>query len=185
MMGLWAVLTAVLQYAFNYTTIFILLNRLPVFFIGLYYNDLQTLLSKKTRGIAAVILLLAGSFLVYRFGTTIRLNVPFIDFYYVTAIPMVLGIVELIDLMVQKVNYKFCVLSFLGQITLEIYGLQMIFGYNIESALLKAMGKTMGIPAFIVTVLILIAMAFIFHLLLKLIRDSVAKLFNKTTGVTK
>lgn len=182
MVAVWASLTGVLQFVFGYTKLNILLNRLPLFCIALYYNDLRNLISKKIRLILAVFLTLSGLYLVYQFGTTFRLNVPFTDFYYILAIPLVLGLVELLDQLTACTNYKFYVLSFIGKLTLEIYGLQMIFGYNIEAWLLKAMGRNLSVLAFLLTVLILIAMAFVFNLLLKLIRSGTKKIFIHLRG---
>lgn len=170
MLAFWLAFTGVLQFVFGYTKIFILTNRMPVFFIGLYYKELRDCISKRIRLILALCCTLLGLYLVYRFGTSIRLNKPFVDFYYIMAIPLVFGLVELIDLLTDVTNYRFYILSFIGNLTLEIYGLQMIFGYNIESALLKAMGKNMSIPVFLITILILITMAFILNMIFKLLR---------------
>lgn len=170
MLAFWLAFTGVLQFVFGYTKIFILTNRMPVFFIGLYYKELRDCISKKIRLILALCCTLLGLYLVYRFGTSIRLHKPFVDFYYIMAIPLVFGLVELIDLLTDVTNYRFYILSFIGNLTLEIYGLQMIFGYNIESALLKAMGKNMSIPVFLITILILITMAFILNMIFKLLR---------------
>ena len=185
MMGFWLVLTTVLQFVFGYTKIFILLNRLPVFFIALYYKDLQSLIASKIRLIIALLLTCSGLYLVYKFGTSIRLNKPFVDFYYIMAIPLVMGVIELIDQVISVTNYKFWILSFIGKITLEIYGLQMIFGYNIEAKLLKVMGKNMSVLVFLITVLIIIGMAFVLNILLKLIRTEVSKVIIHLKGEKK
>ncbi len=40
LIALWIVLSLILQFGFNYTKAFILINRMPIFFIGLYYDEL-------------------------------------------------------------------------------------------------------------------------------------------------
>lgn len=61
----------------------------------------------------------------------------------------------------------------------------MIFGYNIEAKLLKVMGKNMSVLVFLITVLIIIGMAFVLNILLKLIRTEVSKVIIHLKGEKK
>lgn len=178
MIGFWATFVCVLQFVSDYTKIFILLNRLPIFFTGLYFDDIQKSVGKNIRLIVSFVLLIAGSFLIYKFGTKLLLRKPIADFYYIVAIPFVVGLIELLDQLNNSIKYNFYILPFLGNITLEIYGLQMIFGYKLESLLLKSLGKDFSVLVFFITCAIIILCAFVMDLLFKLIRTSVQKLEN-------
>ncbi len=179
----WFALVLLLEYAFHYTTIFVLLNRMPIFLIGFFYDCRPKLELKKIfRFLLILLVLLAGGYIVFKFGTTTRLLKPVKDFYYVIAIPYCLAIVELFDLVCSSLPFRLLPLEFVGGFTLELYGLQMIFGYDIEKALFKtAFYKNMplaqnvkGLPIFLITAVILIVLAFLYHLL----RVGVKKLFK-------
>lgn len=166
MLAGWFLLCLVLQYGFGYNKAFILLNRLPVFFLGLYYDRLSVKNTGKFRIAADIALLALGAVLVYRFGTNIRLNKPFADMYYVLALPEIMAAADIIEMISEKI--RLVPLEFIGAFTLELYGLQMIYGYDIEAAILKASGKPAA--AFSGVIAILIVMAFIFSKIIKLLR---------------
>lgn len=163
----WGILGSVLQFGFNYTKAFILINRLPIFFIGLYYDDLILANLNKLKRVYVylieVVLFVVGTILTYKYATTIRLLKPFADMYYVVAIPLILATVMIIHSIVTLLEGKYSsiILKFLGGITLELYGLQMVFGYDIEMKLLKACPVKQ--LAFVGTLLALCLMAFIFN----------------------
>lgn len=170
----WAGLAAICQYGFKYTAIFILLNRLPIFLIGLYYDVLRTKPIKLYIRIPATILVFAlGVFLLYKFG---RLSVPFKDMYYIVAIPAVLGLSELFELLYGIENLKLRLLEVIGGNTLEIYSLQMIFGYDIMSfALKKNVDKAIS---FLVTIVVVILASIAINFL----KRSTTKLVSKIGG---
>lgn len=174
----WFLLCFGLQYGFGYTKAFILLNRLPVFFIGLYYDRISLKNTGKYRIAADIAVLAAGMFLVYRFGTNIRLNKPFADMYYVAALPEILAAADIIDFISEKITIV--PLEFIGSFTLELYGLQMIFGYDIENVILKATGKPAA--AFAGVIVILIAMAFVFNRILKFLPGYLLSLKKKRSN---
>lgn len=181
----WAILGVILQFGFKYTKLFILINRLPIFFIGLYFDELVLeLLSKLKRYqmyLIEGILFVVGTVLTYKFATTSRVNKPFADMYYVIAIPLVLAVVLIVNTVAGYLEgrYKSKILRPVGAITLELYGLQMVFGYNIEIGLLKVV----PVPqlAMVLTCIILILAAFGFNKLLDLWRGPV----NKFTSTNK
>ena len=163
LLALWAAVVLLLQYAFSWTRVFILLNRIPVYLIGLYFVPLSRCLPKKLRLPLMVAGLIIGGALVWQFGTTARLNVPIKEMYYVLAIPYTLSIAALLDFAAETLNSRLAPLEFVGGITLELYGLQMIFGYDVESFLIsKAVN---GQLAFLISAALLISAAYVFHML--------------------
>ena len=167
LIALWIVLSLILQFGFNYTKAFILINRLPIFFIGFYYDELilanLNKLKKKHICIIEIVMFVVGAILVYKYATTGRVIKPFMDMYYVIAIPLILATVMIVNSLVTllKDKYESSFLKFIGGITLELYGLQMIFGYDIEMKLLKIVPLKQ--LAFLGTVVVLIFMAFVFN----------------------
>lgn len=177
LMATWAVIAVVFQYMLEVETVFIMINRMPIFFIGFFYDDIKKLSPKKFRLLIACLIYAVGCLLVYKWGTTVRLLKPFQDMYYILAIPMVVGIVEFFEALASRVSIKNVPLAFLGRFTLELYGLQMIFGYAIEMKLYKQLRN--GFLAFLITAIILVALAFIFNLTMKLIRKLLVKFKEK------
>ena len=187
----WVIVSCILQFGFNYTKAFIFINRLPIFFIGMYFDELVLHFLNKLKTIyqlpIELILLVVGSLLTNKFAVTSRLNKPFGDMYYVIAIPLIIAIALLVNTITTMVapKYKSIVLKFLGGITLELYGLQMIFGYDIESKLLSFLMKNVAsagnIPSlklvpFIGVIIALIGMAVIFNFALRYARKLFAKI---------
>lgn len=162
---LWFALCCILQYGFNYKKIFILLNRIPIFLAGIFYEDFCRKRPEKYRIPIDAFLLAAGVFLVSKFGITVRLNKPVSDFYYIVSIPLILAVAEIIEFISEKI--KLVPLAFIGSFTFEIYALQMIFGYDIETWLLKVSGNKL--IAFSGVTVILIVMSYAFYSLKKLV----------------
>lgn len=173
MLLVWAGLAALLQYGFEYTSVFILWNRLPIFLLGLYYEMIVELLARhlKVKWIylpGLTLLFCIGLVLLYLFGMKTRLQIPFADMYYILAIPMVTAIAGFFELGYRRTCMRLRVLEWIGNISLEIYGLQMIFGYDLESLLLK---KTQnGFAAFAGTTTVLVLFAYLLHWLKKIIK---------------
>lgn len=164
MLAGWFAVCAAMQYGFGYTKMFILLNRLPAFFAGLYYGEITGRISGKKRAAVYLLMLAAGSVLLYRFGTNIRLNVPLKDMYYVLALPSVIAVAGFIGMISEKI--RLVPLEFIGGITLELYGLQMIFGFPLETYLLRITGN--GTLAFVLVSFLLTGMAFVFSKIMKI-----------------
>ena len=183
LMVFWVLVSCLFQFAFPSPQLFILINRLPIFFIGMYYEELVraniTKLGKWVPWVISLVLMGVGMVLIYKFATVYRLIKPFSDMYYIIAIPMILGTVILIDVITTALEkkYKSKILKFIGGITLELYGLQMIFGYDIEIKFLKVVPVKQ--LAFVGVVIILIALAFIFNRIIALIRKGVNLIGNK------
>lgn len=169
----WALLATVFQYVLNQRTVFILINRLPAFILGLYWRDIQKLNLHKFRICVIIAGLACGLFIMNKWGFMTRLNWPFYDMYYVVAIPYMASFIALVDFVCEKIKFRIVPLEFIGGFTLELYGLQMIFGYDIEMFILKNWKNKLG--AFILTAIILIVIAFVFKTAEKIIIKLVGK----------
>jgi len=173
LIGVWAIIVVVMQYGFGYTKPFIFLNRLPIFFLGLYYEDWNILRDKKWRPAVTLPLLIAGGTLIWFFGTTRMLNQPIKEFYYIIAIPMVLAVAGLFEYLSGKISFRIIPLEFIGKFTLELYGLQMVFGFDLAPRLLRMTGNKY--ISSVITALILILGAFIFNALYGVITKQIVK----------
>ena len=167
MLSGWLVLALIFQYVLENRNIFILLNRLPVFFAGMYYGEIRKIPLGKFKLPVLVIGLILGGFLIKEYGSLTRLNKPFYDMYYVIAVLFILALVGLWDYVSSRIKIRKSPLGFIGKLTLELYGLQMIFGYDIENMFLKSLGHATA--AFFLTALCLIFLAYILYLIKKAI----------------
>lgn len=184
LLAVWVAIALIIKNFPEYSTLYILVNRLPVFFVGLYYDEvLHRFVSRGKWWIVLVtdVVALAVSLqILFVWGGAkfvpgrmiYTLKEPFADMYYVAAVPFVLALVMLVDSLVTWINgrYKSIVLKFIGGITLELYGLQMAFGYVIENKLVSRMPKTRMQAAFFLTVIILVVMAYILNQAFRLAR---------------
>lgn len=175
----WLLIVCVCQFWFGYTTIFILINRIPVFLLGIYYEDIRKriCIDKKNSVILILVGLVAGALLLYFFCGNVRLSKPITDIYYLLVIPFTLSVVLLADYISLRVDsfkkrVPGRVLDFIGSFTLELYGIQMIFGYTIETKLFRLIKATSidialaKLITFIVTVAILVVLAWLTSIIL-------------------
>lgn len=125
---------------------FIYWNRIPIFLLGyyaavlpLYCEDEIYKSNKASLGLKASIgflLTVIGYVLVYMFAYKARLQVPIRDMFYITVIPVCVGLILLVGLIPEVAPIKL-----IGSATLEMYAIQMIFGYDVGSKLLKITGS--------------------------------------------
>lgn len=173
MMSGWLLIGVLCQYVIGSKALFILVNRLPVFFLGMYYDEIRKLLPDKAKLPVIFVGLVAGCFLIYRYGSLKRLNKPFFEMYYITAIPFVIFLVALWDYISSHVSIRNIPMQFIGKLTLEMYGLQMIFGFRFENTIYKATGHKL--LTFLITTFCLIMAAYVLYL----IRHFTVKLIKK------
>ena len=151
-----------ISYNTYYDEIFILFNRIPIMLIAYYmgkYNVINYLDDKKYWLIT--ILLLTIGFAISYISIVNRIKLEwFYDIYYLIYIPFVLGLIMLLDKI--KDNK---LTNLLGSITLELYGLQMIFGYKIVNMIYLHFNN-----ALLTNVLVIIVMV-ILSIILKYIFD--------------
>lgn len=133
---LYFILSVIVSIFTAYKALFILTNRIPIILLGYYfakYNIVEYLSNSKVRyWIITLISLLFGitiSYFVWIFHFHLTW---FRDLFYILYIPLIIGFALLLDSI--KVN-KFS--EFMGSITLELYGLQMLFGFKIASTIFK------------------------------------------------
>lgn len=99
----------------------IFLLRIPIFAMGMYATKII-----KKNNFVYLILLPIGFTLTYFLGYKLKVNYPITNIFYILAIPLTIGTIGSLDILFSK--YKSNVFNFLGEITLELYCIQMIFG---------------------------------------------------------
>lgn len=169
----WLLLAVFVQFVLKQNQLLLLIHRMPIFFLGLYYEEGKALIPEKWKIPVLIGLLVVGSFLMYRYGAIVKLNKPLRDFYYIVAIPFELAVVGFCDRIsggkeAARENASFAetqgkgllskALRLVGTITLELYALQMIVGYNLEGALLTWIKN--GQVSFVLTCAILMALSY-------------------------
>lgn len=116
--------------------VFIFWNRIPIFLLGHYcsvgVNFEKIKCPQWVRPFTGVLLTAIGTVLMYRFGFTGKLQVPFKDMFYLCVIPVCLGLVILVSYVPE-----WRVIKWIGSSSLEMYAVQMIFGYNVAGKILK------------------------------------------------
>ena len=104
-----------------------------------------------------ILLIISGIFILYKFN---HITCKYIyDVFYLIAIPLILGLILIIDLIPTNK-----VIDILGSITLEMYGIQMIFGFNIASKVFILINNTL--LANLITIILIIFLSIIMHYIL-------------------
>lgn len=112
--------------------IFIYWNRIPVFLTGYYLANYKDRLDNtRLKLIQGIILTVTGTYILYKFAYSTKLQFPFTDMFYVTVIPASIGYSLLVSFIPEIKPIKW-----LGSSTLEMYAMQMIFGYDMANKLL-------------------------------------------------
>lgn len=123
----WCIFTIIMSIYNINNNAFIFTNRLPIFFLGYYiskYNLISKLKSNKIiYVILSIILIVIGSFISYKCYINHTSFKYINEVFYIINIPLIIGIILLFDLIPKN---KVC--DYIGTSTLELYGLQMIFG---------------------------------------------------------
>lgn len=157
---LYIVLGVGLTYLTDYRSLFIFINRIPILLIGYYLKVLNI----NIKEYFYYLFLIVGIVLLYLFGYKNRLNVPIRELFYISSIVLIIGIAGLSN---KIKNNKF--IDLIASISLEIYGMQMIFGYDIAAKLYKVI----KIPLLtnILTFISVILIAYIFNKLFNLAKQ--------------
>ena len=157
----------------DYQALFILINRIPVIFIGYYFAryDIFDKLNKNkivywTLAIISTTVGIIVSYFIFKNHFKVTW---FKEIFYVLCIPLIIGVIFIID---QSKKNKF--IDYIGSITLELYGLQMIFGFKIANFIYSYVDK--GLISNILTIITLIIMAGVFNYFINLKE----KLFKKS-----
>jgi len=160
---IWVLIVVLLNYGLGYTKIFILLFRLPIYIVGLYYIEIRGKITENAKILLTVAGLILGFSLFYIYMTKLRSVVPMSDIQYLASIPFDLSLAALICIIKNRVDFRFKPLTFIGGFTLELYSLQMIFGYKLIQIISKIVGT--NIFSFLVLAIILITVSYIFSLI--------------------
>lgn len=158
--GLWFAIGMAVTKLTNYRAIFIFWNRLPAYFLGFLCAKIpKKTVEKVNKPIIGVVLLVIGTLILWKFGFGYKLQKPIWNMFYVFGIPSTLGLLLLAD---QIPEIK--VIKWIGSATLELYGMQMVFGYNIAGYLLKTTGN--ALIADVLTMIIVTALSIVVNQLL-------------------
>ena len=162
MLVMWLLLAVVVQFVLKQNQLMIMVHRMPIFFFGLFYEELKEALPRKVHMPLLCIMAIVGGILLYQYGGIVKINKPFYDFFYIVAIPFELAVVGWVDCLTEnrkeKVGFWGSVLGFVGGFTLELYALQMIIGYNLEERLFA--WRQNGQVAFAFTCIILMVLSY-------------------------
>lgn len=144
----------------NYRSLFIFINRIPVLLLG-YYLKVKEL---KYNEYFNYLFIIIGIILLYLFGYKNRLNYPIKEIFYVTSIVLIIGILYLSN----KVKNGL-IINTVGSISLEVYAVQMIFGYDLAAKLLNLINIKLLVNILVIISVLIIAYIFnqLFNLILK------------------
>lgn len=156
----------------NYRQVFILTNRIPILLLGFYigkYNIIERLKENNIKyWVTTITLLIIGIMISYiSFISRIRID-WFYDIFYLLNIPIELGFILLLNKI--KENK---IINIISSCTLEIYGIQMIFGFKIANDLYHALRNP------IICNIITITLLLILSIILKIVFDNIANFFKK------
>lgn len=166
----WFILSYILEKYLGYNKIFIFTNRIPVILVGDFYKK------NKTNPIFNIMMLPLGMLLLYKFGFEYKLNIPLNSFFYLTAIPAIVGMVQLGSYVPE------CkVINYLGKATLEMYAISMIFGPKLIIKLYNLMNNPLltNITVFIVILTASILLERIFSYIYSKLNDLVIDKIGK------
>lgn len=158
----WLLFTIGVSMYTTYNQIFIFTNRIPIILLGYYCAKYHILdkISFKQYLITMILLIILGILILYKFN---HITCKYIyDVFYLIAIPFSLGLILTINLVPTNK-----IINILGSITLEMYGIQMIFGYKIAATIFRIL-KNALLSNFI-TIIIIILLSIIMHYVLEII----------------
>lgn len=141
------------------TTLLIFINRIPIILLGYYFSKLKIFEKLQKNNLLyyciALCLTIFGLFFNYYLYLNHFYLSYFQDIFYVLSIPLIIGVILLLDKI--KSNKLF---NYLGSITLEVYAIQMIFGYYLTGKLVKIISNSFLTNIISIVIVILIASFF-------------------------
>lgn len=150
-------------------------NRIPIFIIGYYMFKLNKKANifnnTKYKVVIGAILLAIGTILIYNLAFKVKLQEPFIDSFYLVVIPASIGLVLLLDCIPENK-----IIKWLGSSTLEIYAIQMTFGYDIANKLIKLVNNKLIYNILILVTIVTISI--VTHYLYEYIIETGRKIKN-------
>lgn len=172
---LWIIIAFIITNNANLKQLAIVWNRIPIFIIGYYLckvdKKVNIFENTKVKLIVGTLLTLLGTLVIYNFAFKIKLQEPFKDSFYLVVIPACIGLVMLTDCIPEN-----RVIKWLGSSTLEIYAIQMTFGYNIANKLIRHIDNK--IIYNMLMLVIILALSVITHYVYEYIVEKVRKIKN-------
>ena len=157
---IWIVIELIITTNKELNHLAIVWNRIPIFIFGYYISKLNSktnIFDNKTfKTITGIMLLIIGTVLIYNFAYKIKLQTPFKDTFYFVVIISSIGLVMLLS-NIPEIRLT----RWIGSSTLEIYAIQMIFGYNIANKLILIIKNKIVLN--IVIIAIIVAISVIIH----------------------
>lgn len=124
--SIWLILILLLEKNYQNAPFNIFLARLPIIFIALTLAQYEGKLKKNKEVVLGLIMTVLGLYGMWKFVFTSRLDFYRTGYYYILAIPLVIGLILLLDSIYDKKPGK--ITGFFGQLSLELYCCQMMFG---------------------------------------------------------
>ena len=141
------------------TTLLIFINRIPIILLGYYFSKLKIFEKLQKNNLLYYCVALCLTIFGLLFNYYLYMNHFYLsyfqDIFYVLSIPLIIGVILLLDKI--KSNKLF---NYLGSITLEVYAIQMIFGYYLTGKLVKIISNSFLINIISIVIVILIASLF-------------------------
>lgn len=141
------------------TTLLIFINRIPIILLGYYFSKLKIFEKLQKNNLLYYCIALCLTIFGLLFNYYLYFNHFYLsyfqDIFYVLSIPLIIGVILLLDKI--KVNKLF---NYLGSITLEVYAIQMIFGYYLTGKLVKIVSNSFLTNIISIVIVILIASFF-------------------------
>ncbi len=138
----------------------IMWNRIPIFIVGYYMSELNSktdIFDNKTLKMTiGTVLTIIGTILIYNFAYKVKLQMPFRDMFYLIVIMSSIGLVLIISCIPEA---KLTI--WIGSSTLEIYAIQMIFGYDFVNKLIKIIENKLVLN--ITTIVVIVALSVVVH----------------------
>lgn len=142
----------------TYQNLFILTNRIPIILLGYYfakYDIFKTLNHNQVKyWITAITTSMLGILISY-FSYVNHLKVFWYkDLFYILYIPLCIGLILLLDkIKINKLS------ELVGSVTLELYALQMIFGFQLANKMLQY--TNIKLLSNLLTIVILVMMSIV------------------------
>lgn len=138
----------------------VFVNRIPIILIGFNIDKYIETLPPKKYMLIAISFLIIGICLLYKFEYISK------NLNYIIAIPLILGVIMLSNLIpTNKAT------NLIGNLTLEMYAIQMIFGFKIASIVYNII--KIKILSNIVTIIVIVLLAMLYNYFYKYILKNI------------
>ncbi|MDO5442008.1 MAG: acyltransferase family protein [Bacillota bacterium] len=126
----WLIVTAaLLKFIDKDQSTGIFLFRIPIIILGVFAGKFNKQFPSKVKLLFGILLSAGGIALTYKFGYLNKWAAPFKDIFYLSTIPLSLGLILLIDCLAELKEIGWA--KWLGGISLEMYFTQVVLGAQI------------------------------------------------------